>query len=517
MSKACTLKIGGSIRHPDWGSGKVTGLLRGGRVIRVEFDEMPNTPWDIPREELLPRELNIPPSSPPLEKNDVSTEKRTKPAEKTPVGKTSFKESNAKADAGTEQDSITARQALEALRLGVVPTTHLDTYTVGRDMELAVVKKDLIAAGGKEGGVRVVLGDYGAGKTHFLEMAELLALEKGFLATRATLNSKEVPPSRPRRIYHQLARGIRYPDDPDTEPRGLKPLLMKAAEDVNLIRRLNNRKSAEYHPYLGPALFYLSLLPALDNTDDLQERLLDWIEGSEVASNVELEKELRQTTGTRVRLYALKDFRTVTHLYTLILGGIAELARQVGYKGLAVMVDEAEFYSVLAGRDRTFADILFRTFSAACHSPAALNFDPETLPKGGHAIHRSFSYRYQDEQPLYVMFALTHDPQGKTALENCIPANRFMDLTPFTTRDYITLSERVMALYHLAQTRLDVGEKLAALMAKVIEPCHRTGLIENPRQALKFITEVVDITRHRPGRLKPMLEDLAQYLKTGGP
>ncbi len=528
MSKVGMPGIGDAILHRDWGAGKVIGLSRGGRVIRVEFDEMPHTPWDIPREELLLHESNAPPLSPSrVENSVVSPEKETTPVRGFSEGKTSkpvipvfsgVKENNtAESTLKTKQDAITARQALEALRLGVVPTRHLNTYTVGRDVELAVVYKDLVAAGAGAGGVRVVLGDYGAGKTHFLEMAELMALEEGFLSTRATLDSKEVTPARPRRIYHQLAKGIRYPDDPDMKPRGLKPLLMKAYEDVCLIRRLNDRKGSDYHPYLGPALFYGSVLPSLGQTDDLLERLLDWIEGSEVASNVELEKELRQVTGARVRLYALKDFRTVTHLYTLILGGIAEIARQVGYKGLAVMVDEAEFYSALDGRDQGFADVLFRTFSAACLSPSVLRFDPKILPRGGHAIHRSFPYRYKDEQPLYVVFALTHDPEGKTVLEKAIPGNRFMALPPFTTKDYITLSERVMSLYDLAQTPLALGVKLAALMAKVIEPCHRSGLIENPRQALKFITEVVDITRHRPDRLKPMLEDLLVYLTSGAP
>ena len=45
MSKTRAPRIGDRIRHPDWGAGKVLGLLRGGRVIRVEFDEMAGTPW----------------------------------------------------------------------------------------------------------------------------------------------------------------------------------------------------------------------------------------------------------------------------------------------------------------------------------------------------------------------------------------------------------------------------------------------------------------------------------------
>ncbi len=518
MSEGRPCTTGDRIRHADWGAGRVLGFSRGGRVVRVEFDEMAGTPWEIPRDELMflsrdgsnapPDQIpaeNIPPEPEGASPDDISS-----PRQKGGIDEGPFDEEGIRGEA-LSINSVTARQAIEALRLGVVPTSHLDTYTVGRDMELYVVLKDLETAT-RDGGFRVVLGDYGTGKTHFLKMAELLALESGFLTTRATLDSRETVPNRPRRIYHQLARGLRYPDDPDIERRGLKPLLEKAVRDVRIIRGWSRPNSPDYHPYIGPALFYMAVLPEIHDSEDLAERLLDWIEGSEVASNKNLESRLRQLTAARTRLYALKDFRTVTHLYTLILGGIAELARQVGYKGLAVMVDEAEFYSVLQGQDRTFADILFRTFAAAALPRSMLGFDPEGLPKGGQAIHRSFPYRYKQAQPFYCIFALTHDPLGKSALEKCVPANRFMELMPFTTEDYVTLSKRVLSLYNLAHPGLASGKDLAGLMAKVIEPCHLSGLIENPRQALKFITEVVDIMRHRPDRLKPMLHDLKKRL-----
>ena len=522
MSEARPARTGDRIRHPDWGAGKIVALLRGGRVVRVEFDEMAGTPWDIPQDELtvlnpdgsMPGPVRIKTNEPRIQKGGSPSAEISKDNEtgKGPVA--SADETGIKPEASLK-DSVTARQAIEALRLGVVPTSHLDTYTVGRDMELVVVMKDLESAA-RDGGLRVVLGDYGTGKTHFLEMAELLALESGFLAARATLDSREVVPNKPRRIFHQLARSLRYPADPAVEPRGLKPLLEKGAMDAKIVRQWNSRSHPDYHPYLGPALFYMAVVSGIDGGEELKERLLDWIEGSEVASNVDLERDLRHLTGARTRLYALKDFRTVTHLYTLILGGIAELARQVGYRGLAVMVDEAEFYSVLRGEDRTFADILFRTFAAASLPGSALRFDPDELPKGGQAIHQSFPYRYKDTQPLYCIFALTHDPEGKTFLETSIPGNRFMELTPFSTEDYIALSGRVLSLYRLAQAGFEPGRDLARVMARVIEPCHSSGLIENPRQALKFITEVVDITRHRPERLRPMLSDLKERFTGSG-
>jgi len=358
-----------------------------------------------------------------------------------------------------------------------------------------------------------VLGDYGTGKTHFLEMAERLALSQGFLAARATLDSREVLPSRPRRIFHQLARGLRYPDDPPFEPRGLRPLIEKAAADRELVKRWSGRNRIDQHPYLGPVLAYHAALSEADGPKDLDECLLDWIEGSEVASNMDLDKRLRRATGTRARMYALLDHRTVTHLYTLVLGGIAELARQVDYEGLAIMVDEAEFYSVLRGKDRAFAEVLFRTFAAACLPKSGLRFDPGTLPRGGHAVHRSFSYRFRSPQPLYCIFALTYDPEGKEVLTTSVPPECFMELRPFRPEEYVTLAERVLVLYRIAGLDLSLGPELAKLMAKVIEPCHRRGLIENPRQAHKFITELVDLTRHRPESIRPVLSDIERQLK----
>ena len=57
MSKTWTLKIGDRIRHPDWGAGKVLGLVRGGRVVKVEFDEMTGVPWEIPIDGSTPLEV----------------------------------------------------------------------------------------------------------------------------------------------------------------------------------------------------------------------------------------------------------------------------------------------------------------------------------------------------------------------------------------------------------------------------------------------------------------------------
>jgi hypothetical protein len=521
MSDPSPIGPGQRVVHPDWGSGRVLGLLRGGRVLRVEFDEMPGAPWDIPRDELEGIAAGLPPVDkqiPSIEEQAPEPVRVSLPKEKraqarpTPSSRNTLApKPSGQPPSAAPRDSLSARQALEALRLGVVPADHLETYTIGREAELLAIDQAL--SSGTPGGLEVVLGDYGTGKTHFLELTERLALGRGYLTCRVTLDRREVQPCRPRRLYHGLVRGIRYPDAADFEPRGLRPLIDRAIEDRALIRRWSKRGTRAFHPYLGPVLAYFAALnQAPDENESHCERLLDWIEGAEVASNVELQNILCHATGARHRLYALQDHRTVTHIYTYLLGAVAVLARELGYQGLVTTVDEAEFYSVLRGRDRELAELLFKTFAAACLPDEELRFDPDLLPRGGAPVHRSFPCRHAPDQPLLAVFALTHDPAGERMLKECFLDRRFLELTHFGTREYITLSERALSLYRLANVDLVLEDMIAPAMAVVIQECCRQGLIENPRQALKFITEIVDVTRHAPHRTQAVLSDLKRRL-----
>ena len=70
------------------------------------------------------------------------------------------------------------------------------------------------------------------------------------------------------------------------------------------------------------------------------------------------------------------------------------------------------------------------------------------------------------------------------------------------------LATRVLDLYRLAGTSLDLPDSLGSVLARVITPCVDRGIIENPRQALKFITEIVDIARHCSGRIDAFLREV---------
>jgi len=76
---------------------------------------------------------------------------------------------------------------IQALRAGVVPRSGLHHVQVGRSDELAQLNNDidLIADGGSS--IRLVIGEYGAGKTFFLNLVRLIAMEKGLIVVNADL------------------------------------------------------------------------------------------------------------------------------------------------------------------------------------------------------------------------------------------------------------------------------------------------------------------------------------------
>ena len=83
-----------------------------------------------------------------------------------------------------ERDSI-----LQSLRAGVVPRIGLRHLQVGRKDEVAAVLDDLgrIERGGAA--VRFIIGRFGAGKSFFLNLARMVALERKFVVAQADITT----------------------------------------------------------------------------------------------------------------------------------------------------------------------------------------------------------------------------------------------------------------------------------------------------------------------------------------
>ena len=166
----------------------------------------------------------------------------------------------------TKSAGFRAALTIEAMRLGVVPATDLEKITVGRDVEIDIVKHDLEQSA-QSGSRRAFLGDYGLGKSHMLELIEQMALKANFLVSKVTLDHAELSPSQPKRIYHAIMRNLIYPEAPD-KLDGLEPMLHQAAHNDEIlakylvkvdksrqpVRSIREQLNMGLHLYLSPAI-----------------------------------------------------------------------------------------------------------------------------------------------------------------------------------------------------------------------------------------------------------------------
>lgn len=466
MSKAT---VGQTVEHPTHGSGEVIRLVRGGRYLMVKFAE--GITWQV-----KPAEVALG----PVPTQPVAVQVKPEP-------------------------DNTVLQILEALRLGVVPSAGSQLTTVGRERELAMIRDDLADAE-RGGSARVLLGDYGTGKTHMLECTEALAHERNFITTRVVLDDEEVSPSHPKRVYRELVRRLHYPDKLGVT--GLEPLLEAAAELPGFL----SPSSPHYHRYLSPAVAYhRELRPGTP----LRAELLDWLEGHPGISNLELEKSLRAETRLRSqRLYALMDFRPWAHLYAYLVGGISWLARQVGYTGLAILFDEAEFYALLNSSGKEFAEVLFGYYAAAALGRERVEFDLDAAPRGGHAVHRGFPPIYSEgQQPIYCLFAMTEDPLGVNLLKRILGEERIVPLVPLGLEDYQELCRRVVDLYKRAYPDFTVGAEVQNPMGQVVYRGVERGVFGNPRQVLKFVMDLLDYSRLRRDQIGDYIKEVMARLR----
>src|SRR3546814_877845 len=100
---------------------------------------------------------------------------------------------------------------IQSLRAGVVPRTGQHLIQVGRKREIEALVTDIerVADGGSS--FRVVTGEYGAGKTFFLNLVRAIALEKKLVVASADLNPDRrlhASGGQARSLYAELMRNI---------------------------------------------------------------------------------------------------------------------------------------------------------------------------------------------------------------------------------------------------------------------------------------------------------------------
>jgi hypothetical protein len=107
---------------------------------------------------------------------------------------------------------------LQSLRAGVVPRAGQHLIQVGRSRELETLVTDVLRVADGGSAFRFVIGEYGAGKTFFLNLVRAVAMEKKLVVANADLNPDRrlhATGGQARSLYAELARNIATRTKPD--------------------------------------------------------------------------------------------------------------------------------------------------------------------------------------------------------------------------------------------------------------------------------------------------------------
>ena len=234
-----------------------------------------------------------------------------------------------------DRDSV-----LQSLRAGVVPRTALHLIQVGRAKEVEALLRDVerIADGGS--GVRFVIGEYGSGKTFFLNLIRSVALEKKLVTVHADLTPDrrlQSSSGQARSLYAELMRNISTRSKPDG---GAMSSVVErfVAEALRIARESNANPEDVIHERLQDlaemtgGYDFAAVIAAYwrghdSGNEQLKTDAVRWLRGE-----FSTRTDARNALGVRT---IIDDASIYDHLKLM-----ARFVRHAGFQGMIVLLDE---------------------------------------------------------------------------------------------------------------------------------------------------------------------------------
>ncbi len=243
---------------------------------------------------------------------------------------------------------------IQSLRAGVTPRIGLEYIQVGRVNEVKALIEDLdnIEQGGSA--FRIIIGDFGTGKSFFLQLIRYIALEKGMVVINADMSPDRrlfASNGQARNLYKELARNLATRAHP--EGNAMIPLVEKFITEQ---RRIADAEGKDVERVIKDKLNSLSeLVDGYDfaqviatywkayneGNEDLKNNVIRYLRG-EYTSRADARRDL----GVRA---IVEDNNVYDHIKLL-----ARFVTQAGYKGLLVNLDEVvNLYKLPSQRARS--------------------------------------------------------------------------------------------------------------------------------------------------------------------
>lgn len=389
-----------------------------------------------------------------------------------------------------ERDAV-----IQSLRAGVVPRAGQHLIQVGRMKELSALITDIdrVADGGSA--FRLIIGEYGAGKTFFLNLVRAIALEKKLVTVNADLNPDRrlhASGGQARSLYAELTKNIATRTRPDGG--ALSAVVEKFIAEAKTEAKGNNvpveeviRTKLQRVTEMVNGYDFADVISAYcrafeQGNEQIKSDSIRWLRGEFTTKT-----DARNALGVRT----IVDDASVYDQLKL-LGRFVRLA---GYSGLLVCLDELVNLYKLANtqaRQSNYEQILRILNDSLQGSAEGLGFvlggTPEFLLDTRRGL---YSYPALQSRLAENSFAT----KGLVDLSG--PILRLMSLTP---EDFYVLLQKIRHVYAFGEPDkfLLPDEALTAFM----QHCSRKlgdGYFRTPRTTITAFINLLAVIDQNPG------------------
>lgn len=318
----------------------------------------------------------------------------------------------------SQLDPLYARRIIQNVgSSGQPPIYGYQFFTAGIDPYIAVLDeeylKEYISAGGNS--FKLVIGTYGGGKTHFLYSVQGRSWKYGYVTSYVELSQNSTPFHKLEEVYRAIVAGLLYPQGGETLLQGydrgieavLKAWFLSKQEDYSQHYSGEMLESAltDYVNGLGPyesRSFQNAIRQAfftqLHGNDERFGLIVQWLKGESLPKNLLNDYHIFEKLDKSTAFKFIRD--------------LTRWLQEIGYKGLIILMDEAEQTPSMSTKQRETLLNNLREIVDACSKCAIKStmffyaVPDESFLEGKTAVYEALNQR------LATVFEGSINPAG---------------------------------------------------------------------------------------------------------
>jgi hypothetical protein len=369
---------------------------------------------------------------------------------------------------------------------GIPPTRGLEAYSVGIDSLLQTLENEYLRGYLPDGGssFKLVVGEYGSGKSHFLYRLRDKAWDNGYVVSRTELSPKECPYDNQLKVYQAVVSNLIFHDaDPNVEDtRGIEAFLenhfFNALKTLGIDSPTTSlgldlraklwldtilRFKVESPSYRHAVYYYLE---AVAEENEANKRVISaWLRGETIAL-----KDVRQFSITE---------RMDRSIAFKMLRSLAQLIHELGYAGLVLLFDEGDrMVSIGSSRTEKVACDNLREVIDRCAGESL----PATL-----FVYAVPPYFVTNIAPQYEALSQRISSKVKFSRKNPFSVQISLDQLDYPGEELLRMiGEKLLLIFELAyEVKLDHElqarniEQLAEACASLLSTSHRRHFVKS--------------------------------------